>query len=332
MQSADVQQLFFQHVKAKLPGHLSLVDEVAEFLNISNDSAYRRIRGEKSISFEELHKLCIHYKISLDSFLHLKSESFIFNGRLKADADTGFEEWIENIHALLQMFNSYAHKHLYFLMKDIPPYVHFMIPELARFKFYFWMKSILHYKSLRSVKFDLEDKFYDKFDGITAKILDLSFKIPMTEIWNVESLESTLRQIAFYRDSGSFKNPSDVKLLYSKVEELINHIERQAENGLKYNIGHEPTASSPEYRLYVNELILGDNTIMADLDGKPMTFLNYGVLYVVYTSDERFNRAMSENLTNLINKSMMISNSGERERARFFNQLRERIYQYQDKK
>jgi hypothetical protein len=40
-----MQQLFFHHIKERMPDHLSLVDEVAELLNMSNDSAYRRFAG-----------------------------------------------------------------------------------------------------------------------------------------------------------------------------------------------------------------------------------------------------------------------------------------------
>src|SRR3954447_3939736 len=115
MESAGVQQLFFSHLKAKLPGHLSLVDEIAEHLDISNDSAYRRIRGEKPISFEELHKLCTNYKVSLDSFLHLQSESFVFNGKIKTDSENSFEDWLANLLSLMQFFNGFEKKHVYFL-------------------------------------------------------------------------------------------------------------------------------------------------------------------------------------------------------------------------
>ena len=48
----QTQQLFFNHIKSKLPLHISFVDEVAELLNISNNSAYRRIRGERPIGFD----------------------------------------------------------------------------------------------------------------------------------------------------------------------------------------------------------------------------------------------------------------------------------------
>ena len=57
MESTSAQSVFFQHIKALLPPHLSVVDEIAEVLNISNDSAYRRIRGEKPIALEEIKKL-----------------------------------------------------------------------------------------------------------------------------------------------------------------------------------------------------------------------------------------------------------------------------------
>ena len=45
MDSTGAQQVFFNHIKGMLPPHISFVDEIAEELNISNDSAYRRIRG-----------------------------------------------------------------------------------------------------------------------------------------------------------------------------------------------------------------------------------------------------------------------------------------------
>ena len=238
METTAVQQLFFQHLKANLPVHLSLVDEVAAVLDISNDSAYRRIRGEKQISFEEIQKLCSHYKVSLDQFLHLQSDAIIFSGRVNYDSETVFEDYLSNVQKQLSIINSFEKKHIYFLMKDIPPFVHFQVPELAAFKFYFWMKSILHLESMKKVKFSFNDPRYDPFHAIARKVIDVYNKIPMTEIWNIESINSTLRQIEFYRDTGSYESDADVKLLYQKLEELINHIERQAELGMKFNFGN----------------------------------------------------------------------------------------------
>ena len=78
MESTSAQQVFFNHIKGLLPPHISFVDEIAEVLDISNDSAYRRIRGEKPIVLEEIKKLCVKFKISLDQLLHLNTDSFLF--------------------------------------------------------------------------------------------------------------------------------------------------------------------------------------------------------------------------------------------------------------
>ena len=325
MDSPGIQQLFFQHIKGNLPNHISMVNDVAEVLDISNDSAYRRIRGEKQINLEEMAKLSTHYKVSRDNFLNLQTDTFIFSGQLKNNSDGAFEEYLKNVLNNFNYFNSHANKHMYILIKDIPPFVHFQIPELGLFKFFFWMKSILYYDNMKKVKFSFTDPRYDQYKDISKSIINLYNKIPMTEIWNIESINTTLRQINFYYESGSFENIEDVHLLYGKVEELINHIERQAELGVKFHIGEEPKSNAAEYRLFVNELILGDNTYMAELDGERLTFLNHSVLYFVATKDEKFNAAMFNNVQNLIGKSTMISKIGEKERVSFFNKLREEI-------
>jgi BetR domain len=328
MEATNIQIRFFQHLKALLPPHIAMVDEVADLLEISNDSAYRRIRGEKPIDLQETYKLCSHFKISMDQLLHLQSDAFIFSGILRNASDNNFEKWLENFHRQFEFVNSFERKHLNYLMKDIPPFVHFHIPELASFKFFFWMKSILHNEDLKGAKFSFNDPGYEKFHIISKKIIQIYSQIPTTEIWNIESINSSLRQIEFYREAGSFKNIEDVKLLYDKTEELINHIEKQAELGVKFNIGQKPAANAAEYRLFVNELILGDNTILAELNNTRITFLNHSVLYFVSTRDERFNTAMFISLENLIKKSTMISKIGEKERVAFFNRLRDIIHQH----
>src|ERR1041384_1316858 len=80
LKSDLLQQELFDHIRSMLPANLSLVEEISRLLRISHDSAYRRIRGEKSISFAELQTLSTHYRISLDSILKIDSRSSVFYG------------------------------------------------------------------------------------------------------------------------------------------------------------------------------------------------------------------------------------------------------------
>lgn len=326
MAPSTAQVRFFQHLKAQLLPHLSLVEEVADVLGISTDSAYRRIRGEKPIDLAEVQKIGAHFRVSIDQFLFPQTEWLLFTGRPDLHQENRMESWLLDVEKQLLLISSCPGSHIYFLIKDVPMFYHFQIPELAEFKFFFWMKSILHDERLRHVKFRLGDERYRHLHAISQRIIKLYGQVPTTEIWNVETLNSTLRQINFFREYGAFASDDDVQLLYAKVAELIDYIEAQAERGTKFTLGHAPAPHDPLYRLFVNELILGDNTFAAELGKTRITFLNHSVLYFVGTRDEGFNQFMFSNLENLMRKSTLISGTSEKERTQFFNSLRRSVH------
>jgi plasmid maintenance system antidote protein VapI len=324
MESTNIQVSLFLHIKRLLPPHLSLVDEVADLLGISNDSAYRRIRGEKPIGLEEMQKLANHFRISLDQLLNLQSDSFIFTGKLTNSSDHIFENWMENTLKQMLYMASFRHKHIFYLAKDIPLMQQFLMPELTSFKSFFWRKSILHYDELKGQQFSLHN-IEPSHVELGKKIVEAYNQIPSTDIWNVESINSTIRQIEFYRDARVFATIEDVHGLYRAVFKLIDHIEKQADAGVKFSVDGKVLQNAAAYNLFNNELILADNTVMAELDELRITFLNHSVINFISTGDERFCAYMADAIQNLIRKSTQLSRVGERERTRFFNRIREKL-------
>ncbi len=327
MDTANAQQLFFQHIKGKLPQHISIADDVAELLNISNDSAYRRIRADKPISFEELQKLCVHYKVSLDQFLNLQNDAFIFTGKLSTEADFVFENWLEEVLRQFSIISSFEKKHIYFLLKDLPFNVHFEIPELAAFKCFVWLRCFSGYQVEKGVKFSFDYPGFEKHNAIGQKIVNAYNTIPTTEIWNTEGINTTIQQIEYYHEAGGLVSKEQAIILFDKVEQLVNHIEKEAELGLKFKIGDQPHQGSPAYRLFNNELILGDNSLLAELGDIRVAFLNHSFMHFIATKDETFTTAIFTNLNSLMQKSTLISTSDERDRIQFFNRLRDEIHQ-----
>ena len=323
--SSTTQAQFFQSLKHTIPSYASLVDEVAETLNVSMDSAYRRIRGEKLLDFEELRILCQRFNVSLDKFFSMNSNSIQFQGRLNTYHEDAFQLWMEDVLAQLSLVNSFSHRHVYFLVKDMPPFHHYYHPALASFKFFFWMKSILYYDSLKNEKFSISDNLYSRYQELTQKILKVYLKVPTSEIWNEEGLTTTIRQIEVYHEMGLIKNPQDTITLYHCLLEVIDHLEKMAETGKKSMFGQTPTEESAEYRLFLNEIVLGDNTFMAEIGDTKITYLNHSVLYFVGSVDQKFNESMFRNLENLMKKSTLISGTGEKERKQFFNKLRKKV-------
>lgn len=323
--SSSIQAEFFQSLKTAIPPYASLVDEVAETLNVSVDSAYRRIRGEKLLDFEELRILCQRFNISLDKFFSLNSDSILFQGKTNSYKEDSFMEWMEDVLAQLNLVNSFSHKHVYFLVKDMPPFHHYYHPALAGFKFFFWMKSILLFENLKGVKFSIEDNHFEKYREITQKTIKIYNRVPTSEIWNEEGLNTTLRQIEVYHEMGLIKCTEDTIFLYKCVLEVIDHLEKMAETGKKSILGQLPTADSAEYKMYLNEIVLGDNTFMAELGDAKITYLNHSVMYFIGSRDPKFNDAMFRNLENLMKRSTLISGTGEKERKQFFNKLRKKV-------
>ena len=258
MDSSGSQTLFFHHIKALLPPHLSMVDEVAEVLNISNDSAYRRIRGEKPIALEEIKKLCIHFKISLDQFLHLNSDSVLFTGKLADRTNFNFELYLQDFLRQMQMVNSFEEKEIYYWSKDVPVFYHYQFPEFAAFKCFFWMKTVLEYPEYNRMKFNFAD-FDVSLLKTGEKILETYNCIPSHEIWNVDNINTYLQQIEYYKDTNVFTSQNDILILYECLEKLVDHCEAQAEVGYKFNRNAKGSTGAA-CKVYVNEFIVGDNT------------------------------------------------------------------------
>jgi hypothetical protein len=188
------------------------------------------------------------------------------------------------------------------------------------------MRSFLGFRAEQGKKFSFHYPQFEEHNAIGMKIVDVYNSIPTTDIFNTEGINTTLQQIEYYYEAGNLVSKEQAITLFDKMEILVNYIEKQAELGLKFKIGEQPNSGSASYRLFNNELILGDNSLLAEIGDMKVTFLNHSFMHFIATRDEAFNNAMYSHLNNLMQKSTLISTSGERSRVLFFNRLREEIY------
>ena len=313
------QVALFKAIRERIPSNLSFVHEVSELLGISYDSAYRRIRGEKELSMDELRKLCHHHSISIDSFFNLGRDSILFHTSSIGDNGITFASWLENIYEDMRTIHAAKTKEVVYFAKDIPIFHFFEFPSLFAFKVFFWHKALLPMGSPGN-----------RFDpaAVTPAMLDLGRKtlafynkIPVVELWNIESYNSILRQVEFCHVSGYFTSKEQVGGLLDELEVLIRHMQDQAEKGFRYFRGEAPDGVEGTYRLYLNEILLGDNTIHVTTDNHKTVYLTYNVINLLKTSDELFCKQISDSMQNLRQKSIQISSTAAKERNRFFNRL-----------
>jgi hypothetical protein len=322
--AAPLQLQLFNAIKAKLPPHLSLADEVAAVLEISTDSAYRRIRGEKPLLLEEVARLCTKYALSLDGLLHLQSDGFLFRGEFFQPEQFQFDKYLASYAQQLKHMASFETRKIFFLCKDIPVHHQFHFRELAAFKHYFWMRTIMNAPGFQQKKFAIRD-YPDELWAIGNTALQYYNQIDSVELWSMETLNSTLHQIEYYDAMSLFAHEEDVRLVYQTLERFILHMEKQADAGYKFaydDAGKKPLSS---FQLYYNEVIVGDNSATAVLNHTKLVYLPHSIFNFMATTDVRFCDNNYNHIQNLMKKSTLISNVSERERARFFHYLRTRI-------
>jgi hypothetical protein len=324
MSVENIQAQLFQSIKNKLDGQASLVDETASVLEISTDSAYRRIRGEKALSLDEVYKLCMHYRLSLDNLLNIKNDAFLFTGSFVDARSFRFDEWLTNALQQVKYMSNFREKTMFYLCKDFPLFDHFLFREVAAFKYYFWMKNILHDPAFVHKKFSM-DIYPDEYFEIGKQALRYYNQIDSVELWNIETINSTIRQIEYYHESNIFSSDAEIFMLYEALEKLINHLEQQATLGYKFEVGDSNRTPKASFQMFFNEIIILENSILVKLDGTKAAYLVHNVLNYMLTRDVAFCDHMNSFIENLIRKSTLISTFSERERARFFKYLRNRI-------
>lgn len=324
MNALELQSQIFQQIRSKLPSNVHMVDEIASVLDISNDSAYRRIRGDKPLAIEELYKLCSRFQLSLDQLLDVRSDTLVFGGSFIHPSSFRFDQYLRSAIQHVKYMASFKEKQMYYLCKDIPLFHHFHFEEVAAFKHYVWMKGIFNAPELANKKFSLKDYPEELFE-LGKQALDIYNQIDSVEIWNLESINSSLRQIDYYHESGMFADEQEALLIYEAYEKLIAHLDQMAAVGYKFNVKQLQSKTSGVYQMYLNEMIIGDNSILVLLDNSKLAFVIHTVINIMTTRDVRFCDNMYECMQNLMKKSTLISSVGERERSLFFKHLSNRI-------
>jgi hypothetical protein len=325
MESTELQQQLFSYLKKNMPPHLSLVDELCELLDLGTDSVYRRIRGEKPITLSELKKVCEHFHVSIDQLLHLQNESAFFEAPGINNVPGDFVDYLKEILQKFRHFNTFRNKNIQYFCKDIPIWYFYLYPELAAFKTFFWSKTFHNRPELSNRQFSLKEFPYYECFLIGQQILQEQNQIPCSELWNLESVNSTTNQIAYYKDIGAFKSREDYIAVVDSLHQTLDHLQLQAEKGVKFMPGSTDLSYKAPIHFYLNDLIMGNNTMLLTLDDKKLSMITYGVFNYLFTGDDRFSAKIAAMFDALFSRSTLVSKTDEKARSRFFNALRENV-------
>lgn len=322
----NVQKKFFQELKSKLPSNLSIANVVADELNISIDSAYRRIRGESDLSLHEFDILTSKYSISTEAILSKSQSSVHFEYRYIDPESFGFENYFNSINEEIKSCERFGLKEVIYIALDLPLFYYFLFPKLAALKVFFWKRNVFNFPGINERRFNFDlisDNDFEK----SHNMLKIYQSIPTIEIWSEETLNSTLRQINFYSEIGIFEKKEDIIEILEDVKKVVNHIQIQAELGYKFYPGTDQpvNGNKDNFKIYHNEVTLSENVILIKLENFNMVHIGHNVLNILTTNNQNFFDDTLNFANRVMKNSILMSVSAEKERICFFNLLNHKI-------
>ena len=330
-EQSSAQTVLMQRIKEMLPSNISFVDELAELLGVSNDSAYRRIRGETALSIEEIASICKKFKISFDTFINSGDSGLVtFTYKSVSNTVESYKAYLENILRDTLRVQSFENKQIIFAAEDIPVFHQFGQPELASFKIFYWLRSILGVPEFEHLKYTHESIDKDILET-GKKIIEGYTSIPSIEIWSEHTANSTIKQIEFYWETGVFKSKEDCLLICSQLENLIAHIRKEAELNAKFNIGKQPGEFENNYKLYQSDVMIGNNCLLVTAGTNKLAYLSHHTFNVMSTSNPAFVNETDSWLKVLMQKSIQISGVAEKQRYLFFKNIDDNLKRLRDK-
>lgn len=319
---------YFRILKQLLPADTNLPEEIAEILQVSADSAYRRLRGQTAMSIDEAILLCNHYKLPISLFVDSVRGLATFRYVSPENSVSNFKKYLSiQLQSMQELIKTDEAK-IFYACIDAPLFHHYGYDALCAFKFHFWMNVILGVDELKGK--------YRK-ETIDAELLKMAkqmqeyyIQVPSDEIWSDNILDTTLKQIEFYWESGYFTSIDDALEILEALQTLLTKAETMAEHSTKL-LGHKETQNHGAYRLYQSDILLGNNTVLTVANDKKATYISHQTFNMLICTEESYCTETEAWMKKILSKSNLISGVSEKTRSKFFKKLQKQIEDFKTK-
>jgi hypothetical protein len=316
------QHILMEQCKERV-GTKSLATELSDLLGVNADAAYRRMRGETALTFDEIQKICLHFNISFDSIINYQGKLVPFQFSAMFGADFSILKYLRNIETEVKSLGASEDARIVMTAMDLPYFRQFGFKHLSRFKLFFWQRSVLNLPDFRHKKFDA-DEYVEEYEKITENIYKHYHLVESVEIWAPETLDSTIKQIQYFADSGLFANDDCGIKICNDMDALLNKLEREAERGQKSLSARDGSFSSP-FKMYQSDIYMSNNCIQGYLGGKVFTYVSFNSFNSLMSFTPNFSEECNRWIEQIRLKSVLLSEVSEKLRYQFFKSLRLKV-------
>lgn len=297
------QALFFQAIKSSLPDYQNLALSVAEELGISTNEAYKKIRGDSNLTFQQIIKLSDCFDIP---FLYSPKQSLsVTFSYLSVNEDLDMVNYLRNLLDNIKAIKNSKEKHITITTDDIPVFHFFKYPELTSFKLFFWANSANNLEVPFNSSF-LSDEIIEISKALHAAYLE----IPSTEIWSKDTITGTLEQIRYAFEAGHLTDTGLAIKIVEQVKYCLTDMNM-------YAISSKKTIDPAHTFNWYNCDVLGSISYLVDFKDRMSCYNRFNTFNYLRTEDQAYCRQTKQWMQGLVMKSVSFSGQGEKHRNKY---------------
>lgn len=310
------QKTFFELIKRQIPEQEKLAVVLSEMLDISTDAVYRRMRGQKELTFSELSKLCNHFNISFDSLCEIKNNDVVFKyTSLEHDFDINYKIYLRNLRDSLHKLMHGKNSKMIFVATDIPVMHLVNYPDLMAFKVHTQRRKNDKIEG-NAILFDPAKILDEEILKLYREIAEYYKRIPSVEIWTQDTLDMILKLICYFSEIGDF-GTSDIPIkLLDQLREMMDQLKDSALKGSNSNF-----INSNTFNLYLSEIALENNYVYVEDGTFQAVFLKTYTINSILTQNTIFCNDVKSWMENLIAKSISLTGCSQKQCYQFFRHL-----------
>lgn len=307
-------------ILGRIPQNIKKTSFLTSLLNLSNESAYRRLRGEIPFSVEELVKLSQKLNFSIDEAIMQSSVSeqqAVFNMRAANTLSGASEIFVcvlkDYCNDVIKEKDAKSRSALMSLNHLILPFT-FNSENLFKFNYYKWM----HQTGNVPLNFSFSEVIIPyEIDSLRRKAADLSDSVDnSTFILDQDMYLHTIKDIQYYYRR-SLITREELQLIQKELGMIIDASENIALTGVN-RLG-----KSRYY--YLSPLNIKSNIILVEYDNNIVSHLWYHSITPISTTNVKLCMAHKQWLNSLKKYSSLITQSNDILSAEFFNKQRKYI-------
>lgn len=304
-------------IRQVVPDGTNIVHELMELLSLGKESVYRRLRGEIGFTLNEIIKIANRFGMSIDDIIEsgritnkwaiLNLDKLFLNGNYN-------EQWCEQLNeyvAIFQVMQSSKRSHLSFAGNIIPDTFLYPYKKLSQFRHYKWNYFI---KGAKPNFVFSNMVLADEVIKAEQYLVKECRKIPLTTVIIDEDIFSSfIRDIRFFA-SQQLITENDLRQLKQELLELLSSMEVWVETGC-YDTGNA-------IMIYLCKINIDSTYYHVEYDGEELSSQRTFYMDLLPFNNVKFCRKQREWIDLLKRFSLLLTQSGDKQRLRFFDQKR----------